>query len=248
MRLAAFTMVKNENIFLPIWMKHYRRYFKEDDIYILDNDTDDGSTDEYENVIKIPCERSFNNRFMRATVQTFQRKLLDNYDYVLFTEVDEIVLPIECNAFDEFITSTGNQKSYTCSGYEIVQKIGIESDIDLSQPLLKQRSRMYKSGIYCKTLLTRVPVYYSMGYHSSSMDNKINSGLILIHLHKIDFKINTERNIHRLNKPVDEQEKKNKHGWQCYTLDEKRLVEFFNQKHVPLSDYEEIPEKFKHII
>ena len=44
-KCAVFTIVKNENYFLPIWLKHYKRYFDNSDIYVLDHQSNDGSTD-----------------------------------------------------------------------------------------------------------------------------------------------------------------------------------------------------------
>ena len=44
-RRAVLTIVHNEPVFLPIWLRFYSRFFAADDIYVLDNDTTDGSTD-----------------------------------------------------------------------------------------------------------------------------------------------------------------------------------------------------------
>src|SRR5436190_17272313 len=44
-RRAALTMVQNEAVFLPIWLRYYSRFFGPDDLYVLDHDTSDGSTD-----------------------------------------------------------------------------------------------------------------------------------------------------------------------------------------------------------
>ena len=41
---AVFTIVKNENYFLPIWIKHYKKYFNESDMYVLDHQSNDAST------------------------------------------------------------------------------------------------------------------------------------------------------------------------------------------------------------
>ena len=41
---AVFTIVKNEKLFLPIWIKHYKKFFDNYDIYILDHESNDDST------------------------------------------------------------------------------------------------------------------------------------------------------------------------------------------------------------
>src|SRR4051812_32952538 len=44
-RRAVVTIVHNEALLLPIWLRYYSRFFRPDDIYVLDNDSSDGSTD-----------------------------------------------------------------------------------------------------------------------------------------------------------------------------------------------------------
>jgi hypothetical protein len=42
-KIAAFTMVKNEKWFLPIWLNYYTKFIDERDIYVLDHASTDGS-------------------------------------------------------------------------------------------------------------------------------------------------------------------------------------------------------------
>ena len=44
MSRAVLTMVYNESVFLPIWLRYYSRFFAPEDIYVLDHQSDDGST------------------------------------------------------------------------------------------------------------------------------------------------------------------------------------------------------------
>jgi hypothetical protein len=94
-KCAVFTMVKNENYFLPIWLKHYKRYFDNSDIYILDHQSNDGSTEELDvNVELVINELAFDHQWLVNTVQNFQVKLLEQYESVLFAEADELVYTI----------------------------------------------------------------------------------------------------------------------------------------------------------
>ncbi len=43
--IAVFTQVKNEKVFLPIWINHYSQYFNTEDLYVLDHQSKDGSAD-----------------------------------------------------------------------------------------------------------------------------------------------------------------------------------------------------------
>ena len=44
-RRAVLTIVHDEPVFLPIWLRYYSRFFAPEDIYVLDHETSDGSTD-----------------------------------------------------------------------------------------------------------------------------------------------------------------------------------------------------------
>src|SRR4029078_6916324 len=41
---AVLTIAQNESLFLPVWLGYYSRFFNPDDVYVLDHDSDDGST------------------------------------------------------------------------------------------------------------------------------------------------------------------------------------------------------------
>ena len=98
---CIFTFVRNENVFLPIWLKYYSRFFNGEDIYILDHSSDDGSIEEclknYSfNVITIPFE-SYNDILRINIARDKQAELLDSYEYVLYADADEIVIPnLDC--------------------------------------------------------------------------------------------------------------------------------------------------------
>ncbi|CAF3325164.1 unnamed protein product [Rotaria sp. Silwood1] len=92
---AVFTICRNEPGYLPIWLKYYRRYFADEDIYILDNDSNDGSTSNLPvNVIRVHSEKYFDHYWLVETIQNKLRDLLKSgYKYVLFAEIDEIIIP-----------------------------------------------------------------------------------------------------------------------------------------------------------
>src|SRR6476619_6562901 len=93
MSRALPTMVYNERIFLPIWLRHYSRFFAPEDIYVIDHATTDGSTDAG-GFVRIPVEHPSDDDYWRVeVVEHEQRELLDRYDVVLATDVDEIVAP-----------------------------------------------------------------------------------------------------------------------------------------------------------
>ena len=42
-RCAVFTIVQNELVFLPLWLRHYWRHVAPADLYVLDHQSTDGS-------------------------------------------------------------------------------------------------------------------------------------------------------------------------------------------------------------
>ncbi len=85
-------MVHNEPFFLPIWLRYYSRFFAAEDIYVLDNDSTDGSTDR-DGFVRIPVSHDrVDHTWMVRTIEELQHELLERYDVVLVTDVDEIVI------------------------------------------------------------------------------------------------------------------------------------------------------------
>src|SRR3954468_516687 len=90
---AVFTMVYNESVFLPIWLKYYSQFFAPEDIYVLDHGSTDESTNgKGFNRIMVPnpivdCAAQL------QTVQGMQHELSGRYETVLYSDSDEIVAP-----------------------------------------------------------------------------------------------------------------------------------------------------------
>lgn len=64
-KCAIFTIAKNEDYFLPKWIKHYKKYFDVSDIYILNHQSSDGSTDNLDvNVVDVFNELAFDHNWL----------------------------------------------------------------------------------------------------------------------------------------------------------------------------------------
>lgn len=92
---AVFTIAQNEPTFLPLWVRHYGRWFAPEDIFILDHDSSDGSADSVRGraaIIPVHRSKSFDHHWLSSIMASFQRFLLRSYDAVLFAESDELVV------------------------------------------------------------------------------------------------------------------------------------------------------------
>jgi hypothetical protein len=189
-RRAAVTMVHNEPVFLPIWLGYYSRYFSPDDIYVLDNDTTDGSTDGG-GFVRIPVAHdSVDHEWMARTLSGFQNELLERYDVVLVTDVDEIVAPLpEWGDLGAYIDRM-NEEFVNPLGYEILHLPDREPPLDLRRPILDQRGHWFANDAYDKPTLATGPMTWVPGLHKSA-DGRHNydPDLRLIHLHRMDYEL-----------------------------------------------------------
>ena len=192
-RCCVFTFVKNEKIFLPIWLKYYSRFFDKDDIYVLDHDTDDGSVQECSKhygfkVIKLHHEH-YDEIWRTGVVCQKQTELLQSYEYVLFTDADEIIIPNPGKYKDlkDYIIRC-SEDCVVCAGHELIHIRQKEPPIDLNKPILNQRKYWYPNYCYDKPLLARKPLAWAYGFHNAvNMGGYRDKDLWLFHLHKMDF-------------------------------------------------------------
>jgi hypothetical protein len=188
---AAFTMVQNEPVMLPVWLDHYGRYFNPDDLYVLDHDSTDGSTSGLEGrcrVVPVHRRASFEHRWMREVVESFQRFLLSSYEAVLFAEADELVVadPRLYAGLDDYIERL-ERPAARCAGFNVVHSPE-EPPLRFDQPLLAQRRYWHASQTYSKRLLARMPLRWSVGFHDEydAPDDPPDPALMLVHLHRVD--------------------------------------------------------------
>lgn len=233
-RCAVFTIVKNENYFLPIWLKHYKKYFDNSDIYVLDHQTTDGSTDNLDvNVEKVINELAFDHAWLVQVIQDKQKELLEKYECVLFAESDELVYhpqkPLSY-LIDEFLNS---EKQYqTCTGYEVTQDLDKEIPLNVDDNIFDHRNYWFRYHDYDKTLLTKIPLSYVWGFHVAvGKAPDYSMGLKLCHLHRCDFELMLKRHEERAYK----WNKKNDGGGIQHSIgDRENLLIYFKKMVNPL--------------
>jgi hypothetical protein len=212
---AVFTIVKDETVFLPIWVKYYSKYFPMEDIYVLDHQSIDGST------LNLPCNvqtvknnEAFDSSWITDTVKAFQVKLLEEYEYVVFAEGDEILISLEDPGYDLYdhikMMKEVGRNFDVATGYELMQNVLTESTYDSTHPVLTQRRHYYPNNLYNKTLITNIALDWTPGFHECQFKASPNKALHLLHLHRFDFqhymqrKIrNTSYNLAKPRKPGD---------------------------------------------
>jgi hypothetical protein len=185
-RRALITMVHDEPVFLPLWLAYYSRYFAPDDIYVLDNDTTDGSTDR-DGFVRIPVSNDrVDHTWMVRTIEGLQHELLAGYDVVVVTDVDEFIAPVpELGTLGDYLDVFA-EEWVNCLGYEILH-VPSEPPLDLSRPVLDQRRHWFANDGYDKAAIAGVPMTWRPGFHGrADFHANFDPDLRLVHLHRMD--------------------------------------------------------------
>ena len=206
MRTAVFTVVKNESVFLPLWLKHYSQF----DLFVINHKSTDGSVERAKKNFNftefyLDDNSHYGKTFMKETGKQYQRKLLQDYDVVIFAEADEFIIvnPEKYKSLDDYITKMDKETVY-CTGREVLQLKG-ERGIDWEKPILSQRKIWWPHPSYFKPAISKAPLNYVEGYHYVEEDagraSKVELGigeylksiadpdLIMVHLQKVDWNL-----------------------------------------------------------
>ena len=230
--LAVFTIVQDEPEFIHPWINHYKKHVADPrDLYVLVHpatrpDGEPIGADEipawyraealmtnHHGVTAVPVYHSaaFDHSWLAETVARFQSFLLQSYEWVLFAEADEFVLPtpdasLPNKVLLDFVRGLGMNPpaAVRATGFEIIQQLdeppvpqGLYRDgtnITLTAgELIHDRECWYRYDRRCKTLLANIPMRWEVGFHmTKEIAEEIASGppsrfLTLVHLHKADF-------------------------------------------------------------
>jgi hypothetical protein len=197
-RRAVITIVRDEPVFFPIWLRYYSRFFAPDDIYVLDHETSDGST-AGDGFVRIRVSHeTVDHTWMVRTMERYQHDLLERYDVVLVTDVDEIVAPRpEFGTLGDYIDSF-DEEFVNCLGYEVIHMVDREGSFDLSRMVLEQRGYWFPNDIYDKPVLATAPLTWEPGFHrTTDLRMRPDPDLFLIHLHRMDYEICLARHRYR---------------------------------------------------
>jgi hypothetical protein len=249
---AIATIVHDEAVFFPIWLDYYSQFFAPEDIYVLDHETSDGSTSG-SGFHRLPVTHdSVDHVWMVETVQALQHELLERYDVVLVTDVDEIVAADpDWGTLGDYIDQF--DVPFVCTqGYELVHMKGQEPPLDWDSPILGQRRHWFRNYAYDKPILATEPLVWFPGFHAlRSGAFHYDDRLFLIHLHRMDFDACIER--HRTRRRMAWNKKDLDGAWAAHNrlVDDAELERwFYNDTGIPEwpVTVEGIPERWVKLI
>jgi hypothetical protein len=229
MKIAIVTMVYNESVNLPIWIRHYRRAAPGATLFVIDHSSDDGSTDHIPEVNKLPLPRNEMDEWTRTRfINLLQRALLQYYDLVIYTDCDELIVadPAKASSLEAHLAAQSYEYTSTV-GLNIVHLVDVEGPIDLTQTLLSQRRYCQFQATMCKPVITRIPLSWEPGFHACDKPIRIDRDLYLFHTKAVDKDLALNR-LHITQKmPWSQKAIDANHGDHHRYEDERFVKEFF---------------------
>ena len=251
-RRAIITIVHNESLLLPIWLAHYGKYFAPRDIYVLDNETTDGSTMR-DGFVRIPVSRDgLDNLWMVDQVSALQHDLLGRYDIVVVTDVDEIVAPsLRSGTLGDYLDRF-DEEWVNCLGYEVIHQRDSEPSLRPDRPIMRQRGHWFCNAYYDKPAIASAPMSWGPGFHGRS-DRAFNldPDLRMIHLHRLDYEICKARHRERARRSWASLDARKGWGAHNFITDEPAFHRWFylqDDAAHPLMRIERIPEPWRHLV
>lgn len=241
----------NEKKLLPLWLTHYKKQgIFDEDIHILDNNSDEGQLDAAlaVNITRFETEYSFQHDAMVKKANEVKNQLLKEYNFVLYVDADEFVFHKRVSLPE--LVKDSKAEVIRARGFEIIQQQG-EPALDWGMPLLRQRSSWKPDSVFSKPCLISSPEYnWTLGFHSVQKQGKpvnpaFDNELLLLHLHKIDLQWCIERHQEKASSNFHPESKKRGLGSQNLMSDPEKIKHWFTQQQ---SNVEPIPNDIKGIL
>jgi hypothetical protein len=181
-------MCFNEPDFLPLWLKYYMKQVPVEHLYIIDHGSTDNSTFGLSpaNVIRIP--RSPLDETQRADfISDFCNSLLHWYDFVAYTDIDEILVA-DPRYYADLVALCRNTpyEVTTALGMHVAHVTQDEPVLVPMAPIFWQRQWALAVGSMSKPALIRRPVRWGPGFHYANAPSELGD-LFLFHLAYCDI-------------------------------------------------------------
>jgi len=237
MKIAILTIQHKELYFLPLWYKYYKDV---GDLYVINHNCEPILQDV--NNIEEKTELFFNHEWLCETVKKHHRRLLKDYDFVIYAEPDEIIIPVHT---DLKTYVEGLKKGiYRMQGYEVEPERD-QKPIEWDKPILKQRKYWVFKRQFCKPNIASEPVNWVWGFHSSRDQQTELHDVYLAHLHRIDYDVSWKKTKYQSTLPKPVRDVQGRYGYHNYIPNEEDFKKFFYNDNIKVSEIPDwIKEKF----
>ena len=196
-KIAALTMVRNDDFYLRKWVEYYGRELGKENLYIYFDGTDQ--------IIAPFCEgtHAYLHEKIGSHVVSAEKgrlkflsdkaaELLNGgYDLVIGVDADEFIIvdPRYSKSLTEYLSEHPIRTSLSGLGLDFGQKLGEEPDIVEDVPFLQQRHYAQIGTRYTKPSIVARPCVWGSGFHRVKGHNfHIGKGLYLMHFGYFDKK------------------------------------------------------------
>jgi Glycosyl transferase family 2 len=195
--IVAMTMAYNEGTMLRRWLNHYGQHLGFQSLLIIDHGSDDGSTADIgaASRIRLPRDDAGYDEGLRTDfVNGLQVALLKFCDVVLYVDCDEFLIPDPRKFANlaEYLART-DVDCVRAIGLDVIHNRRDEPAIDGEGAVFEHRGYCKFMLGSCKPAITRVPLRWTVGFHSCNVTAKVDPDLFLIHLKYADYQSAMER-------------------------------------------------------
>ncbi len=201
-KIAALTMVRNDDFYLRKWVEYYGAQLGPDHLYIyfdgLDQRIPDfcaGTHAELHEKIGSQVISAEKGR-LKFLSDRAAALLADGYDLVIGVDADEFIVvdPKLGQSLPEYLSGRKIKTSLSALGLDFGQKLGEEGDITDAQPFLRQRHYAQIGTRYTKPSIVARPCVWGSGFHRiKGHGYRIARDLFLLHFGYFDMKRLQER-------------------------------------------------------
>lgn len=202
--IAILTMVYDDDIYLRIWLDYWERFVPRGNLYVLIH----ADYDHYEEMAKGCNTIRIARPPVHVDLEADRWRMLSQlasgltfmFERVIYTDVDEIIA-LDPERGSDPVEHVLNRAEPVISpfGVDVVEPEELDlPPIDLSRPILSQRSFICSSAPYSKPCITSEPINWSKGGHYSDKPRIfLSEDLVLFHLRLFDREIYQKRSANR---------------------------------------------------
>ena len=196
-RIAALTMVRNDDFYLRKWVEYYGGQLGPDHLYVWF----DGMDQEIpafcagihaEKVEKLGTTVVEHDRLrLRFLSERAAERFAEGYDLVIGTDADEFIVvdPRVGKSLPAYLDGLDIRDSASALGLDFGQKLGEEADITPDRPFLQQRRYAQIGTRYTKASILARPLVWGSGFHRIKGHNfHIAKDLYLFHFGYFDMR------------------------------------------------------------
>ena len=201
-KIAAITMVRNDDFFLRKWVEYYGAQLGREHLYIYFDGLDqeipafcEGTCSE--RIAKLGTDVVSNDKARVAVMSARAAQLFaEGYELVIGTDADEFLAPDPALGLSlpAFLSGLKVRGSVSALGLDVGQKLGEEGDLTADTPFLRQRHYAQLGTRYTKAAVLAAPLPWGSGFHRVRGHNfHIAKDLYLFHFGYADLRRIQER-------------------------------------------------------